>query len=299
MNKLLMPALGAAFLFGAPHVAAADNAVQLAQQVPGMPGTIPGYTYQNRTVPPGSPSSFPSNRVGAGPAFPSAPYLPPMSTYTPRTPGPGDLNAAEPELVGPGEPDASGRIGPTVDRSRARYTGERGPDGKLLPTYLPNQAAQATPATPQTPPQSEERMRSGQTPPSPQGQQMNRNMPSNQGSPSGMSQPGSGQMNQSGQMGTGQQMDQSGQTGEPMQRGTTTQQRQRSMQHQPSQSGQMSRSGGRAGDATAALNELSAQGYTNISKFERVGSNWQATANKGGRTVTVQVDPQTHQITER
>lgn len=290
MNKLLAPALGAAFVLGAPHIAAADSLVQLGQlMVPGMPG----YTTENRTLPPGSPGISSMNRPSLPPAYLGPPAAPPPAPYSTRIGGPGELNQAPPELVGPGEPDASGRIGPTADRTRARFAGERGPDGKILPTYVPSQA-QAAPSTPQTPPQTQERMRSGQTPPAPQ-DQMNQ-MPSDQPGQPGMQRPGSGQMNRSTQSGTGQQMDQTGPSGRTMQRGGTMQQHPSS---QRSQSGQMMRSGGRESNATAALNALSAEGYTNISRFERVGNQWQATANKDGRAVTVQVDPQTHQITER
>ena len=60
----------------------------------------------------------------------------------------GDLNFAEPEMAGPAERDAAGRLLPSVDRTQARFTGERGADGKLLPTYAPQEARARQPAAP-------------------------------------------------------------------------------------------------------------------------------------------------------
>jgi hypothetical protein len=100
------------------------------------------------------------------------------------------------------------------------------------------------------------------------------------------------------------------------QTGTTSSQTDRSMQGGQSQgdkshmhksdsqmhskSGQAGRGGsGDEAGRTAALNQLSAEGYTPTSRIERVGNAWQATAMKEGKQVTVQIDPQTNRVTER
>ncbi len=277
MKKLLLPALGAAFVLGAPTFAAAQF------MAPGQPG----WTTSNRTLPPGSSGLSPQNVP-----TPSPFTVPPSPSFTqgPFIGQRGDLNRAEPEFVGPGEPDASGRIGPTADRERARFTGERGPDGKLLPTYVP-QRAQAVPPAQQTMPQGEERMRSGQTPSTPQ---MRREQTPRQ-------RPGSGAADRPGQPSdqlAPPPMDQRQGSGS-MQQGTPRQQR---MTQPPSDRRQPMRAGGieqHEMSQTAALNALSAEGYTNIGRIERVGDSWQATAMKEGRQVTVSVDPQTSTVRER
>lgn len=261
MKKLLMPALGAAFMLGAPQLASAQL------MVPGQPG----WTTSNRTLPPGSPGLSPQNVPTPSPF--SVPPPPPIS-QTPFIGQRGELNFAEPEFAPPGERDASGRIGPTVDRQRARFTGERGPDGKLLPTYLPDRA-QATPPAQQTAPQTEERMRGGQTPPSPQ---MQRQQTPGQ-------RPGSGAPDQSGQMAP-----------PPIEPPQGTMQQPPAERRQSRQSGDVGR---REMNETAALNKLSAEGYTNIGRLHRVGGNWQATATKNGRQVTVSVDPRTNAVREQ
>jgi hypothetical protein len=95
--------------------------------------------------------------------------------------------------------------------------------------------------------------------------------------------------------------------------GTTTSQSGTTMQDQKMQHGQRTgaktqssastRYGARSEQAqseTAALNALSAEGYTNVGRIERVGGQWQTTAtSKDGRQVTVQVDPQTNRVTSR
>jgi hypothetical protein len=287
MKKLLMPALGAAFLIGAPEFAAAQL------MVPGQPG----WTTGNRTLPPGSPGLSPSNMMSPSPF--TQPPLPPV-TRAPFIGERGDLNRAEPEFTTPGERDASGKIGPTADRQAARFSGERGPDGKLLPSYLPDQRAQAPQPAQQSAPQSDDRMRSGQSPSTPQMQREPTRRPgSGDTSPSGAQ---SGQMappaiNQSQGTGTTQQppasQSQMGQTGTTQQRRTT----------QPSGDRMQSTRSGGVGQQemseTAALNALSAEGFTNIGRIERVGGNLQTTAMKNGRQVTVSVDPQTSRITER
>lgn len=246
MKMLLMPALGAAFFFGTPPYVLADPGagVQMSQlMVPGQPG----FTTSNRTLTPGSPGIAPLNRPSLSPfgtpsGFQPRPALPPIGIR-------GNHNQPEPEAAGPGEPDEAGRIGPTVDRSVARYAGERGPDGKLLPTYVPREQAQAPAAPPPTPPRTGDRMRSPDT-----------------------------QMDQQRQMQRDQDQMRSGQRGAT---GMSSTQR-----PQPQ-------------NATAMLNRLSAEGYTVTSDFRRVGDQWEATANKAGRTVTVQIDPRTQQISER
>lgn len=53
-----------------------------------------------------------------------------------------------------------------------------------------------------------------------------------------------------------------------------------------------------AGDrATAALNLLEANGYTQFSNFQRAGSDFEATVNRNGRQMTVVVDPDSGKIT--
>ena len=72
------------------------------------------------TVPLVPGPSGPRPNAGQPPA--RAP-LPPLPRSQPSTPDPA-------QAVAPGEPDAAGRIGPTVQA-------ERDPDGKLLPTHRP------------------------------------------------------------------------------------------------------------------------------------------------------------------
>ena len=50
---------------------------------------------------------------------------------------------------------------------------------------------------------------------------------------------------------------------------------------------------------TSALNTLSAEGYTNVGRLERVGNSYQTTAMRQGRQVNVQVDLETGRIAER
>lgn len=282
MKKLLMPALGAAFALGVPLLASAQV------MVPGQPG----WTTSNRTLPPGSPGLSPQNVPSPSP-FSTVP--PPPLSQTPFIGQHGELNRAEPEFALPGEPDASGRIGPTIDRQRARFTGERGPDGKLLPTYLPDRA-QAGPPAQQTAPQSEERMRGGQTqtPPSPQMQR--------QQTPG--ERPGSGAPDQSGQMAPPpieppQGAVQQPPAGQPRTGQPGTAQQRRTTQPPADRQSQAGNASQREMSETAALNALSAEGYTNIGRIERVGGNWQATAMKDGRQVTVSIDPRTRAVREQ
>lgn len=244
MKKLVMPALGAAFVLGAPQLAAADGILLSQLMLQGQPGVTGNV---NRTVPPGNPGVSTFNVPAPGPyAFPSVPTGPQPTPYIGSR---GDLNHAEPELVGPGERDETGRIGPTTRREQARFAGERGPDGKLLPTYAPDdQQAQAQQPSPQTMP-----------PPPPS------------------------QMQREQQMQRDRQM-----------------QRDQQMQRRPD-SGTMGQSAARRQlpNATSMLNTLSAEGYRVTSDFRRVGNQWEAQAMKGDRTVTVQIDPATRQITER
>lgn len=265
MKKLLIPALGVAAAFGAAQPAAAD--VQVSQL---MFQGQPGYTGNaNRTLPSGSAGIAPMNT----PVGPSPYAVAPAPTYTPYQPfigQRGDLNYTERENVSPGERDASGKIGPTTDRARARFTGERGSDGKLLPTYGTQEAQAASP--------------SQASPPTPAPSDMPATQPTRR--------PGSGAMSTPSSPQTTGQSD------------STMHQRHAQMQGK-SKSSSAQRSGSMGSKSqnemseTAALNALSAEGYTNVGKIERVGGNWQTTAMKGGQSVTVQVDPTTHQITQR
>ncbi|HEX2114280.1 MAG TPA: PepSY domain-containing protein [Alphaproteobacteria bacterium] len=291
MKKLLIPAMGAVAAIGATQPASADVLVSqlMIQGQPGYTGTV------NRTVTPGSPGIAPLNT----PVGPSPFTVAPPPAFTPSSPfigQRGELNTAEREYVGPGEPDASGKIGPTVDRTRARFAGERGPDGKLLPTYAPEQRAQATPqATPQMSPQT------------PAPSDMQRSQPPATSTQPGATQrrPGSGAMTTPSDQSTSP----SGTTTDrSMQQNQSTQQRQQRTQmqgdRQRSGAQTQSRTGSRNMNEqemseTKALNTLAAEGYTNIGRIERVGNTWQATATKEGKQVTVQVDPQTNRVMER
>ena len=304
MRKLLISAIGAAAVFGAPQIASAQF------MAPGQPG----WTTSNRTLPPGSPGLSPQNVPTPSP-FSTAP-IPSFAPSSPYIGQRGDLNRAEPEFAEPGERDESGRIGPTIDRQRARFAGERGPDGKLLPTHVPQQAQ--APQSQQSAPQSEDRMRSGQSPTTPQMQREQApgqrplqptrrpgsgaaDQPTGTGSSSQMAPPPISEPQRSGttsgqgtaqpQPGSGEP--QTGQTGTSQQRRTT----------QPSADRQQSTRSGtvnqREMSETAALNALSAEGYTNIGRIERVGGNLQATAMKEGRQVTVSIDPETSTVREQ
>jgi len=262
MKKFLIPALGVAAVFGAAQPAAAQLMFQ----------GQPGYTGNaNRTLPSGSPGIAPMN-MPVGPSPYSVAPAPSFTQPAPFIGQRGDLNNAEPEAAGPAERDASGKLVPSVDRSRARFAGERGSDGKLLPTYGTQEAQAATPS--QTTPQA--------APPTPAPSDMPATQPTTR-------RPGSGASSQTGTT-TGQS-------------DSTTQQRHAQMQKSKSGSMQHSGSTGTKGQnemsETAALNALSAEGYTNVGKIERVGGNWQTTAMKDGRQVTVQVDPQTNRVTSR
>ena len=141
MKKFLIPALGVAAAFGAAQPAAAQFFL------PGQPGVTGS---ENRTVTPGSPGISPFNR----PAPPSPFSVAPSPSFTQPSPfigQRGDLNVTEYERVSPAERDASGKLVPSVDRTRARFAGERGSDGKLLPTYGA-QEAQASPPSQAAPP---------------------------------------------------------------------------------------------------------------------------------------------------
>lgn len=342
MKKLLIPAMGVAAALGAAQPAAADvqTAQLMIQGQPGYTGTV------NRTTTPGSAGIAPMN-TPVGPSPYSVAPSPSFAQPSPFIGQRGDLNAAAPEVVSPGEPDASGKLNPTVDRQRARFAGERGSDGKLLPTY--GQQAQATSPS-QTTPQA--------APATPSRSDMPQNQPSQTNTKPGSSsqpgtttrRPGSGAadttqgqpsvpaphgQNQMGTMGNSPQptgsatgstaTGQNGTTGSAttnrsrtMGSGATsqsdtstqgTQQRRmhRDRMHSQSQgdkSMKSSKTGSKSTNAnesseTAALNALSAEGYTNVGKIERVGGNWQTTAMKDGRQVTVQVNPQTNQVTTR
>jgi hypothetical protein len=274
MKKLLIPALGVAAAFGAAQPAAAD--VQLSQL---MFQGQPGYTGNvNRTLPSGSAGIAPMNT----PVGPSPYAVAPPPSYTPYQPfigQRGELNYAEPESVSPGQRDASGKIGPTADRQRARFTGERGSDGKLLPTYGTQEAQATSPS--QTTPQA--------SPPTPAPSDMPATQPTTR-------RPGSGAMSTpSSQSGTttGQS------SGMSQQRHAQMQSSSKSKSSSPQRSGSMGAKGQNEMSETAALNALSAEGYTNVGKIERVGNNWQTTAMRGGQSVTVQVAPTTHQIPQR
>jgi hypothetical protein len=283
MKKLLIPAMGVAAAFGVAQPAAAD--VQLAQLMfqgqPGQTGNL------NRTLPSGSAGVAPLNTTVAPSPFSVAP----SPSFTPSSPfisQRGDLNVAEPETVGPAERDASGKLVPSVDRTRARFAGERGADGKLLPTFGTEQAQATTPsqASPPTPSPSD--------------------MPSN----TRTRRPGSGATDTPAPQGQNQ-MGTTGATPMPTTRSGTTAQSDTTMQHRQQRAhtqprGDKSMSGSTRTtrsqnemSETAALNALSAEGYTNVGRIERVGGNWQTTAMKDGRQVTVQIDPQTNRVTPR
>jgi hypothetical protein len=251
MKNLLLPALGVAAAIGAAQPAAAQLMIQ---GQPGYAGNV------NRTLPSGSAGITPMNT----PVGPSPYTVAPSPSYTQPAPyigQRGDLNATEREYAAPGEPDSSGKIGPTIDRARARFAGERGSDGKILPTYGAEQA-QATPAP----------------------SEMQRNQPTPLQAPATTPRrPGSGEMSQPA---TTQQSQ------------ATTQQRTQTQRSGSTQSRTGTRNQNEMSE-TAALNALAAEGYTNVGKIERVGSAWQTTAMKQGKQVTVQIDPQTHRVMER
>jgi hypothetical protein len=274
MKNLLIPALGVAAAIGAAQPAAAD--VQLSQlMIQGQPGYSGNV---NRTLPSGSAGITPLNT----PVGPSPYTVAPSPSFTQPSPfigQRGELNAAEREYAAPGEPDASGKIAPTVDRARARFAGERGSDGKLLPTYDAGQRAQAS-------------QPSQASPPTPAPSDMQRSQPTPLQPGATQRRPGSGEM--TGQSGTGAAQ---------RSQATTQQQRPQSQMQSGQRSGStQSRAGARGQEemgTTAALNALAAEGYTNVGKIERVGNAWQTTAMKQGKQVTVQIDPQTHRVMER
>ena len=89
-------------------------------------------------------------------------------------------------------------------------------------------------------------------------------------------------------------------SGQSAQSQSTTQQRQQHMQGDRQRSGSTASSRGHREEyTTSALNALSAQGFTNVGKMDRVGNMYQTTAMKDGRQVAVQVDPETGRVTER
>jgi hypothetical protein len=259
MKKFTLPALGAALALGALPVAADE--IQLSQLMiigqPGQTGNV------NRTLPSGSAGISQFNTPAPGPfAFPTVPGTAQPSPFIGQR---GDLNFAEPEAAGPAERDASGRLQPSVDRTQARFTGERGPDGKLLPSYVPPQEAQARPGQPAAPAPTELKR---DTPPSSQPSTTQGRQPSGQA--------------QTGTSGTGM-------TDKSMQKSTKTQ-----------RSGSTMSSRGHAEEyTTTALNKLSAEGYTNFGRLERVGNTYQTTAMRQGRQVNVSVDLDSGRITER
>jgi hypothetical protein len=280
MKKLLIPAVGVAAAIGAAQPAAADVLLSqlMIQGQPGYTGTV------NRTTVPGSAGIAPLNTPVAPSPF-TVPPSPNLAQPSPFIGQRGDLNAPVPEIVTPGERDDSGRLGPTVDRSRARFAGERGPDGKLLPTYAPDQAQ--APGSSQTAPQA--------APPTPSRSDMPADQPS-----AATRRPGSGAMNQPSQpSGTT-----TGQTDRSMQysqqRQTQQGQQQRQVQGDRQRSGSMGSGRGHPEEyTTSALNALSSQGYSDFGRMERVGNMYQTTAMRDGRQVTVQFDPQTGRVTER
>jgi len=296
MKKLLIPAMGVAAAFGAAQPAAAD--VQLSQlMIQGQPG----YTGNvNRTLPSGSSGIAPLNT----PVGPSPYTVAPSPSFTQSAPfvgQRGDLNLAEPESVTPAERDASGKLVPSVDRKRARFAGERGPDGKLLPTYgtqsaqatSPSQASPPTPAPsdmPATQPTTRRPGSGAMSTPAPQGQNQ-------MGTMGNSPQPTRGSQAQGSGAGSGTSMQGTKQRHAQMQSGSKS--KSSSAQHSGSMGASMGSKGKNEMSETAALNALSAEGYTNVGKVERVGGNWQTTAMKDGRQVTVEVNPQTNQITPR
>ena len=252
MKKLLIPAMGAAAALGLAQPAAAQFFL------PGQPGVTGSV---NRTVPPGSPGISPLNTPTAPSPFTVAPS-PSFAQPSPFIGQRGDLNAAEPETAGPAERDANGKLNPSVDRTRARLAGERGPYGKLLPTYGTEQA-QASPPTPS------------------RADMPNATTPSSSSTQPGATQrrPGSGAM--------------SGQSAQ-------NQPTQKRMQTDHQRSGAMGSGRGHNEEyTTAALNALSAQGFSNFGRMERVGNIYQTTATKDGRQMTVQGDPETGRGTQR
>ncbi len=258
MKKLILPVLGATLAFGAPQVVADE--IQLSQLMiigqPGQTGNV------NRTLPSGSPGIAPSNVPAPGPfAFPTARGV---TQPTPFIGDRGELNFAEPEVAGPAERDEGGRLRPSVDRTQARFTGERGADGKLLPTFAPQQAQ----ARPQT------------APAAPGPTELKRDQPP-------ATQPGTMQRQPSGQAQTGTTG--TGRTDKSMQKSQT----------QRSGSTMSSRSGQSEEYTTSALNALSAEGYTNVGRLERVGNSYQTTAMRQGRQVNVQVDLESGRVMER
>lgn len=267
MKKLLIPAMGVAAAFGATQPAAADVLLSqlMIQGQPGFTGNL------NRTLPSGSAGITPMNT----PVAPSPYTVAPPPSFTPTSPfigQRGDLNLPEPEIAGPAERDESGRLVPSVDRTRARFAGERGPDGKLLPTYSPQQAQ--APGSSQTPQAS---------PPTPSRSDMPGTTPRR---------PGSGTMESpSGQPQTGTT---TGQTDRSMQRS-----RQRQMGDRQGSGTTGSGRGHPEEYTTSALNALSAQGFTNFGRMERVGNMYRTTAMRDGRQVTVEVDPETGRVIER
>lgn len=281
MKKLLIPAMGVAAAFGAAQPAAAD--VQLAQlMLPGQPG-FSGTA--NRTLPSGSPGISPLNTPTGPSPFTVAPS-PSFAQPSPFIGQRGDLNAAEPETAGPAERDANGKLVPSVDRTRARFAGERGADGKLLPTFGTEQAQATTPS--QTTPQA--------SPPTPSRSDMPNTTTRRPGSGAAETPAPQGQ----NQMGTtGATPMPTTRSGTAAQSNTSAQQRQRGTQADRQRSGSMGSSRGQAEEyTTSALNALSAQGYTNFGRMERVGNMYQTTATKDGRQVMVQVDPATGRVTE-
>jgi hypothetical protein len=253
MRKIFLSALGAAAVLGAPQVFAGE--ILLSQlMIIGQPGQTGN---ANRTLPSGSAGVSPLNVPAPGPfAFPRVPSAPQPTPFIGER---GDLNFAEPETAGPAERDEGGRLRPSVDRTQARFTGERGADGKLLPTYAPLQAQARQPAAP------------GPT-------ELKRDQPP-------ATQPDTAQRQPSGQAQTGT---------------TGTGRTDKSMQK--SQRSGSTMQSGRADPeeyTTTALNKLSAEGYTNFGRLERVGNSYQTTAMRQGRQVSVQVDLETGRITER
>ena len=64
-------------------------------------------------------------------------------------------------------------------------------------------------------------------------------------------------------------------------------------------SGETGRRTGEPPNATALLNNLSAEGYRVTSNFSRSGGNWTARAERNGEQVTIFYDPQTGQFREQ